>query len=332
MAQDGLLYISYHDTLELLSAAEALEVVEQVYSMHANGSVMWSDPPSFHMDDDGFHNHWHVKACMLKDIPVAGVRMYGYFEDSERSTVGTLDSTRLVVISDPETSVPLAIVDEHWNFSIRSTAAACIACKWMTNPGPKVLGLVGVGSMGRTALQCLSSMYRFEEIRCTSRRPETREAFAEEWSANLGVPVIPVETPEEVVTGADIAVGGTTSTDVVSRVEWLKPGSTFISLARRELDPAGWPKMDKVVIDDFDLNMLAPAFRDTVEKGYLSRESLYAEIWELVSGQKPGRESQDERVLIHTVGLVSQDVALANFVYRKALEKGMGTRLPLAHI
>ena len=331
MSAQGPLFVSYRDTLDLLSAAEALEVVERVYGMHARGSVRWSEPPSFHMDDDGLHNHWHVKACLLKEIPIAGVRMYGYYEDDERSTVGTLDSTRLVVISDPETSVPLAIVDEHWNFSIRSTAAACIACKWMTNPDPKVLGLVGVGSMGRTALQCLSSMYAFEEIRCTSRRPETREAFAEEWSTALGVPVTPVATPEETVTGADIAVGGTTSTDVVSRVEWLKPGATFISLARRELDPAGWPKMDKVVIDDFELNMLSPVFRETVKQGYLSRETLHAEIWELVADRKPGREHPDERVLIHTVGLVSQDVALAEFVYRKAVEKGAGVRLPAAH-
>src|SRR4030095_14708880 len=101
-----------------------------------------------------------------------------------------------------------------------------------------------------------ATMYKFAEIRCTSRRPETRKAFADTWSAELGIPVIPKDTVEEVVRGADIAVGGTTSGDIVSREEWLKPGCTFISLARRELDPAAWSKLDKVVIDTLEFTMV----------------------------------------------------------------------------
>ena len=124
--------------------------------------------------------------------------------------------------------------------------------------------------------------------------------------------------------GADIAVGGTTSGEIVTREPWLKPGSTFISLARRELDPAGWSKMDKVVIDSWEFNMLQREFRRMVEGGLFSRERLHGEIQELVAGEKKGRESDDERILIHTTGLVSQDVALAHFLYRKALERGLG--------
>ena len=331
MAQDHLLFLSYRDTLELLTAADALEIVEEVYRMHARGSVVWSSPPSFKMDVKELHNHWHVKGCLLKDIPVAGIRMYGYYDDGDRTTVGTLDSTRYVVLSDPTTSVPLAIVDEHWSFALRSTAAAVVACKWLVRPDARILGLVGVGSMGMTALQCLATRYRFDEIRCTSRRRETRERFAAEWSAKLGVPVVPKATPEEVAVGADIIVGGTTSSDVICREPWLKPGSTFINLARRELDPAGWRKMDKVVLDDFELNLLNPHFREMVEQGQFSRAAMHAEIWEIVAGRKPGRERPDERVLISTTGLVSQDVAIAHFMYRKARERGLGTPLPLAH-
>ena len=329
MESEALVFLSHEDTLALLSASEAMAVCEDVYRMHAEGSVVWTSPPSLRLDDDAFHHHWHVKGALLNEIPVSGIRMYAYYEDAARSTVGTLEATRYVLLSDPRTSVALAIVDEHWTYAIRSAAAACLACKWMANPDSKVLGLVGVGTMGVTSLQCLSSMFDFEEIRCTSRRPETRRAFAGKWSAELGIPVIPVATPEEAVRGADIAVGGTTSTDIVSREPWLKPGCTFISLARRELDPAGWPRMDKVVVDDFDVNMLTPDFRRTVADGLLSRESLHAEIADLVLGRIGGREHAGERVLIHTVGLVSQDVALCHFVYAKALEAGMGRRLPL---
>ena len=328
---DELLFLSHAETLDLLSPAEAMAVCEDVYRMHAEGTISWTDPPAFRLDDDRFHHHWHVKGALLSEIPISGVRLYAYYEDAQRSTVGTLDATRYIVLSDPVTSVALAIVEEHWTYAIRSTAAAVLACKWMANPDPRVLGLVGVGTMGTTALQCLAELYDFEEIRCTSRSPATREAFADKWSAALGVPVTPLDSIEAVVRGADIAVGGTTSKDIVSRAEWLKPGATFVSLARRELDPAGWPAMDKIVIDDFDINMLTPEFRKTVADGLFSRAAMHGEISDLVAGTASGRESPDERNLIHTVGLVSQDIGVAHHVYRKALDIGAGLRLPLPH-
>ncbi len=318
-------------TIGLLSVEDAMRECEEVYRMHARGSVVWSNPQSFKLDvAEGFNNHWHVKSAFLKDIPTTGVRLYNYYDDGVRNTVGGLDNTRYIVLSDPHTGEPVAIVDEHWSHAIRSTAAAVLACKWVGPKNPKVLGLVGIGTMGTNSLHCLASMYKFEEIRCTSRRPQTRQAFAEKWSRELGIPVVPKDTIEEVVRGADIAVGGTTSGDIVTRESWLKPGSTFISLARRELDPAGWSKLDKVVIDSWEFNMLQREFKRMVESGQFSREALHAEIHELVAGQKKGRERDDERILIHTTGLVSQDVALAHFLYERALAKGLGLWLPAA--
>ena len=244
----GVLFVPYQDTLALLDVADALRICEQVYGMHARGSVVLSNPQSFKLDvADGFHNHWHVKSVFLKDIPATGVRLYNYYDDGERNTVGALGCTRYIVLSEPQSGEPLAIVDEHWSYAIRSAAAATIACKWVGPKHPKILGLVGVGTMGTNSLRCLTTMYRFAEVRCTSRRRETRVAFADKWSRALGIPVLAKDSIEEVVRGADIAVGGTTSGEVVSREPWLKPGCTFISLARRELDPAGWSRMDKVV-------------------------------------------------------------------------------------
>jgi ornithine cyclodeaminase len=184
--------------------------------------------------------------------------------------------------------------------------------------------------MGTNALRCLLTLYKFDEIRCTSRRAETREKFAAKWSAKLGIPVRACETIEEVATGADIVVGGTTSSDVMCRAEWLKPGSVFISLARRELDPAGWSKMDKVVLDSFELNLVNAPFRAMLEAGQFSREAMHAEIQEIVAGTKPGREHADERILIHTQGLVSQDVAICHYIFEKARAAGRVITLPAA--
>jgi len=329
--KQGVLFVPYKDTLDLLGVKEAFEVCERVYKMHAEGSVVLPLPPSFKLDvAEDFNNHWHVKGAFLKDIPATGVRLYHYYDDGVRNTVGALSCARYIVLSNPKTGEPLSIVDEHWSYVLRSAASAVLACKWVGPASPKVLGLVGIGSMGTAALRCLTHLYRFEEIRCTSRRPETRRAFTAKWSEALGTRVVAKETVEEVVRGADVIVGGTTSGEIVSRESWVKPGATFISLSRRELDPAGWSRMDKVVIDSWQFNMLQKDFRNTVETGLFSREQLYGEIQELVAGRKKGRERSDERILIHTTGLVSQDVALAHFLYERALEKNRGMWLPAA--
>ena len=199
------------------------------------------------------------------------MRLYNYFDDGKRNTVGALECGRYIVLADPKTGHGLAMVDEHLTYGVRSAAAAAIACKWLAPAAPCTLGLIGVGSMAANSLRCLSRLYRFEEIRCTSRRRETREAFAAHWSAELGIPVRPVDTVEEVVRGADIAVGGTTSSEIMAREPWLKPGSLFISLARRELDPDGWKRMDKVVLDSWEMNMRMPVFSSMVENGQFSQ-------------------------------------------------------------
>lgn len=332
MSESSFLFVSYEDSLKYLSPQDAMEICEEVYRMQARGSVEFSTPASFRMDLPEFHNFWHVKGCVLKEIPVSGIRMYSYFDDGQRTTVGDLESTRYVVLSDPRTGLPLGMIDEHWSYGLRSTAAAVVGCKWLGPQKPRRLGLIGVGTMCRTALMCLATLYDFEEVLCTSRRPETREAFAREWQDKLGIPVRAVESVEEAVSGAQIVVGGTTAPDVTCYYDWLDPGVTFISLARLELDPEGWGRMDKVVLDSFEFNYKLTWFKDIVDSGILPRERIHGELSELVVGDRPGRAESGESVLIHTTGLVSQDVAIANFIYQRARAGGGGVPLPLAHV
>lgn len=329
MPLEGVLFIPYRETLSLLSVAEAMQVCEEVYRMHAAGTVQWSAPPSWKLDSGApYHNHWHVKGALLKDIPTTGVRMYNYYDDGVRNTVGQLECARYILLTDPATGHARAIVEEHWSYAIRSTAAAILPLKWLAPREPKVLGLVGIGTMGVNCLACLRTMFQFEKIVCTSRRPETRAAFAEKWSRELGIPVEPVDTIEAVVRAADIGIGGTTSTDIIAREHWVKPGATYISLARREMDPAGWSAFDKVVIDGWDVNIITSEFAGMIERGEFSREQLHGEICDVVTGRVAGRERDDERILIHTTGLVSQDIAICHYIYEKARQKGVGIRLP----
>ena len=328
-AHPDVLFVPYEQTLALLSVEDAMRVCEDVYRMHARGSVTWSNPQRMRLDTGSPHyNHWHIKAVLLKERPVTGVRLYNYYDDGRRNTVGHLDCTRYIVLSDPASGHALAIVDEHWLYAIRSAAAAVLPLKWLAAPAPQVLGLIGCGTMGVNLLRCLLTLYGFREIRVTSRRSETRERFAQLVGAACDA-------------GArrrDARAGGDRRRHR-GRLHHLFRGDLPRALAqarqqlhrpRRELDPADWSRLDKVVVDDWELNCQQPFFKAMVDACQLSRDRLHGEIHEIVSGRKPGRESPEERILIHTDGLVSQDVALADFVFRKASAAGLGTLLPAA--
>jgi alanine dehydrogenase len=328
---DSVLFIDYATTVKLLSVPDAMAACEDVFRMHARNSVRWSVPPSQKLDVGApFHNHWHVKTVILEDEPIAGVRLYSYYDDGVRNTVGRLDCARYIVLADAKTAHPLCILDEHWTYAIRSAAAAMLALKWLGPKAPKTLGLVGVGTMAENCLRCLRHIYTFQEILCTSRRPETRQAFAEKWSKTLGIPVRTLDSIEDVVRASDIAIGCTTRTDIVSREPWVNKGATFVSLARREMDPAGWKNFDKVVIDDWDCNMTVRDFKDMIESGEFTRAQLHADIGQVVAGLKSGRERDDERILIHTTGMVSHDIGIAWRIYRQARAQGLGIALPTA--
>jgi alanine dehydrogenase len=307
-----------------------MRICEEVFGMHARGTVSPPVPPAFKLDDDEFNNHWHVKGVLLREIPVTGVRLYNYYDDGTTNTVGTLACNRYVVLSDPRTGHALAFVDEHLSYGWRSAAAAAVPMKWVGPADVKILGLIGAGSMCTGVMQCLATMYKFDEIRVTTRRKASREAFADKWSRQLGCPVRACDGNEEVAVGADIIVGGTTSSEVMIREPWVKPGAVVISLARQQFELSGFAKMDKVIVDDWDLNMRNHYFRKMVDDGLFSHQQLHADIPQITTGQRKGRERDGERILIHTTGYVSQDIAISYWIYQQAKARSMGIVLPAA--
>ncbi len=323
----SLLYVSDEDARRLLTPKKCLEVVEQVYRWHASGQVEWPSPRMWRMNNAEFSAKYHVKGCLLPAIPVFGMRLVGYHVRPDGSGTADQDNMRYVMLQDPQTGRPLGLVDEHWNYALRTTASALVACKYLARPESKVIGLVGVGNMGYTALLGLRELFQIESVRVTSRRPETRAAFATKMRSETGLDVTAVHTPQEVVEGADIVVSCTTANRNLVFPGWLKPGSVIASLATNEIHDDVYREMDKIVFDDWEQNRSLTDIKRLVDTGILTPDRIYADIAGIVSGARPGRESDDERILVRTEGLVTQDVALAYFVYQEATKNGMGTRL-----
>jgi ornithine cyclodeaminase len=321
MNSDPPLFLSARDCQTLLSPDDVLAAIERALVWDAEGSVRWPAPRNLNIVPDRFGSHYHAKACVLEDAPVAGFRVVSHPEDE-----ASRSATRWVLLVDPLTGLPLAIIDESWSYAQRTVASVVLASHRLANGESRTLALVGAGRLATAALDYYTRLFELSEVRIVSRRAETRGALAAKAKQHRGVNARPLASIEEALQGADLVLTSTSSGQAVIEEPWIGPGTVVASLTTAEPGRALAERCDLFVVDS----------REQLQKELIAEFGPEAPDWvdatvgEVVTGQHPGRSDPAQRVLIITEGLASQDVALAHRAYQLALTSKSGTRLPMA--
>ena len=325
-----LRFISGPDVAQVgLTRAEIFEAVTEALVAQGNGQVVLE--PRVHLTPpNGGRGHFNILRAHLETAHVSGVKVVGDFVDNHRRQLPS--ELALITLYDPETGVPLAIVDGTMITAARTGAVTALGAKHLARAGSKVLGHLGARGTAWWNVTMLDDLFDFAEIRVTSARPESREAFARELSRELGKPVRAVATPEDALKGADIMVEATrlVSPRVLLRTEWVTPGRLVIpygTVSAVELSLTS--VMDKIVVDDWGQATVGPfgALRAHVDTGLLTKDRVHAELGEIVAGHRPGRERPEERILFWHRGLATTDLAVAHLIWRRAEALGLGTVL-----
>jgi ornithine cyclodeaminase/alanine dehydrogenase-like protein (mu-crystallin family) len=326
----GALYLSDADVRALLDVRRVLEIVEETFRWAYHGQIAWPEPRLFRLDLEApARAKYHVKAASLPELGVTGVRTVGYRVFPDGSGTSRDDNMRYVLLHDPVSGAPLAIVDEHTSYGVRSAASGVVAARHLARPDASVVGLVGAGKLMRSALLALAALFPLREVRVTSRSPESRARFAKELGPLVpGVTIVPVATPSEACQDAEIVMSATTSRQHLMYDADFAPGAFVCGLGQQEVAPDAFVAFDKVVVDDWEQVRHLSDFQAMATSGAFDRPQLYAELPEIVVGAKAGREHPNERILTRTEGLVTQDVAVSHWLYQEALRQGLGTRLP----
>jgi alanine dehydrogenase len=322
-----ILYLSAAETRELLDAPTAVALVEQALRWQADGRVVFSDPPVLNLQTREPPSHYRLKGCFLESQGVVGFRVTGFRLGDAGGGSGAPDNTRFVVLSDPRTGQPQAILDEHWTYSVRTVAAAVIAARYLARPDAAVLALVGAGNLAQVALPLLCREFGIREVRVTSRRQESRTSFVARMQAQVDAPIRAVDTVEAAVVGADLVLTCTSANAQLVQADWLVPGTFVCTLGRNELTDAVYQTADKVVLDSWELSQESSDVRGLIARGVLSRDTLHGELSEIVAGRRPGRQHAAERIVARIEGLASQDVLIAHWVVDQARRRQKGTRL-----
>lgn len=327
-------YIDFLNRLDIaelqLSDDEILAAVEQGLAMQGRGET--AIEPRMHLEPRAeVEGHFNVlRGWIGGDVGQAGVKVVGDFVDNYRE--GRPSEYGLLALFDPLNGAPRAVLDAAGLTDMRTGAITAIGAKHLARKDSAVLAHVGARGTAYWNVRLLDRLFGFTEIRVHSRRPESRVAFAERLSQDLGKPVTAVADWQACVEGADIVVEASRLPEPqpLLKTEWIRPGALVVpygTMSAVELSLTDI--MSKVVVDDWGQCRTGKfgSLRAHVEAGKLSEATLYAELGEIVAGRKSGRESASETILLWHRGLSLSDIALGDAMLRKARSMGVGQRL-----
>ncbi|MBI4291063.1 MAG: NAD(P)-binding domain-containing protein [Betaproteobacteria bacterium] len=233
-----------------------------------------------------------------------GAKLVTFYPDNQ----GAPTHHALVVLFEPATGEPRAVMDGRLITEMRTGAVSAVATKSLARADSPVLAILGAGAQAHSHLEALRLVRHFREIRVWSPRN------AGEFAARFGVRL--ARSAEEAVRGADVVVVATTSRTPVLLGDWLSPGVHINAVGAVRPD---WRELDDDVLRKAKLYVDSREAASRESGDVIAAGAIVAEIGEVIGGVKAGRQSAEELTLFKSVGVAVEDLASADLVYRKAL-------------
>ena len=318
-----MLYLSRADVEAVdLPMTDIIAALEAMFVEKGQGKVEMPPKPGIHPRKDAFI---HAMPAYIPSLSAAGIKWISGYPDNQAKGLPYI--TGLLVLNDPDTGIPISLMDATWITAQRTGAATAVAARQLARPDSVTAGIIACGVQGRSNLEALAAVFDLRRVRAYDIYPEVAQRFATEMGQRLGLEIEAVRTPRECV-GADLVVTSgpiLKNPNPVIEPGWLRPGS-FASAVDFDSYWQGdaLAEADKLATDD---TRQLEYYRG---QGYFSRTpQAYADLGEILAGRKPGRQREDERTFCINLGIALDDMATAIIVYREARKRGLGMELPL---
>lgn len=326
-----VLLLSRKDVESILSMRETIEAVEKAFREHGLGTVSMPLRPVIRVDKQ--KGMVAFMPAYIEGMGSLGIKVVSVYADNpSKYNLPTIQG--IVVLNDPKTGTVVAIMDGAFLTAMRTGAASGVATKYLANKNAKIVGVIGTGVQGRTQVAGVCEVRAIEKVKAYDVIPDRCSMFCKQVSADLNVDVVPVSSPELAVKDSDIVITASTSKTPVLNGDWLDEGTHVNAIGShtpdsRELDATAI-KRAKVVVDSRDAALKeAGDLMIPISQGIISPDHIYAELGEIITGRKIGRESEGDITLFKSQGLAIQDVSAASKVYEIAAKKGLGKTLEL---
>jgi ornithine cyclodeaminase/alanine dehydrogenase-like protein (mu-crystallin family) len=307
------LYLTESDVHELLSPAEAVEAIEACFGRIAGGAVQQAPRRRLPLAEGRLAD----MAASDLELGFAGVKAYAGFADGAAFVVA------LFSVERPEL---VAVIEADWLGRLRTGAASAVAAKYLARSGATSLGVLGCGGQAETQVTCIrAAVPTIERVVAYCRTERNLQEFCKRVGAE------PAESHREAA-AHDVVVTITTSRDPVLRGEWLQRGALVCAAGAnngrsRELDNVVLERASFVCCDWLEQARIESAdLIEPVQTGVLDWLEVH-ELQEVIGGELPGRQSDDDIVVFKSNGIAAWDVAIAAAAVERARERGTGVEL-----
>jgi alanine dehydrogenase len=307
------LYLTEAEIAELLTPRDALDAVEACFIRQARGAIENKPRTRIQLEDGVFA----LMAATDSELRLAGLKSYVW------APAGT---PFVVVLFDVERAELAAVIEADKMGQLRTGAASGVAAAHLAKPNAATLGVIGCGWQAETQVACIrEAAPTIERVVVYCRNERRLEEFCKRVGAEAA------ETHRE-AGEQDVVVTVTTSKDPVLRGEWLQPGALVCAVGAneptaRELDNAVLERATFVCVDSRDQARLESGdLIEPVAQGVLDWLEVH-ELHEVVGGEVPGRQSDDDIVVFKSNGIAAWDVAIGSVAIERARERGVGREL-----
>ncbi|AEB56086.1 ectoine utilization protein EutC [Ectopseudomonas mendocina] len=300
---------------------DSLAVVENAFRLLATAAVAM--PPILRLDVPEHNGEVDVKTAYLPGVAHFAIKVSPGFFDNPKLGLPSLNG--LMMLFSAQTGLADALLlDNGYLTAVRTAAAGAIAAKWLAREDAKVVAILGAGEQARLQLQALRLVRDVSEVRIWARDPAKAQAMAAELDDARAVDSVDAALDE-----ADIAITTTPSREPLIQSQHLRSGLHITAMGsdaehKNEIAPAVLARVDAYVADRLSQTRVLGELNHAIAAGLVHAEDDFAELGQVIAGQRPGRTANDQITLCDLTGTGAQDTAIASLAYQRAVAAGKG--------
>lgn len=307
----------------LVDIKDAVRAVERVFREYGLGRTAM--PPKLYLNLPEYGGDFRAMPAYVRRLGKCVLKWVNVHPGNRR--FGLPSVMAVMILSDPKNGLPLCIMDGGYPTNLRTGAAGGVAAKYLARKNSRVAGMVGCGAQARTQLQALLKLFKLKEVKAWGIDPGEVKDFIRDMK-RPGIKFTGAGTIEECVRGSDIVVTTTPSRKPLVKLGWLKAGVHINAIgadAQGKQELEHWILKDaKVVVDSWEQASHSGEINVPLSYGQITRNNIYADIGQIISGRRKGRTSAKEITVFDSTGLAIQDAAIADLIFKTAVRKRVG--------
>ena len=312
------LFVNKQKIASLLPMEECIAVMEKMFRSMAAGECLQPLRNIMRLPDGS--GVLGMMPGYAAKLGVMGIKVISVFHANSES--GLPSHQGIVMLFDAKNGQPLMLFDALEITAIRTAAASAVATKLLSRENSSTLAIIGSGQQAKRHIEAMLLVRNIKNINIWSRNEKNANHLVNELSAEYNISVNMKKKVQQAVEHADIICTVTGSKEPVLIGDWIAAGTHINAVgsstaAARELDTATIVK-SKLFTDRYEsLFNEAGDFLIPKKEGATTDEHVKAEIGEILSGLKKGRENDKEITVFKSLGIATEDIFSAYHIYEK---------------